>query len=259
LTVTNNGTATLNITNTVFAPADYALSSSSCGAPPIAIPASGSCNFLVTFTPAAAGSRPGSFTFTDNAPGSPHAVSLSGTGTVDFTVTPENDTATVSRGSSASYSLSLSSLGGFSGTITFTCSGNPTRSTCNPPASTALAAGETKSVNLSIATQAPSAAPPFYGPFKAPPLGAPQSYMPWLLAWLLLATLTLKLAGRRRRTLALLAATLLMALFWTACGGGGGGGTPPPTGGTPTGNFNITVTAKSGGITKTAALVLTVN
>ena len=44
------------------------------------IPASSNCSINVTFTPTAAGSRSASISVTDNAPGSPQTVSLTGTG-----------------------------------------------------------------------------------------------------------------------------------------------------------------------------------
>jgi hypothetical protein len=44
------------------------------------IPAAGTCKFVVTFTPSAVGSRSGSISIADSAPGSPHVINLSGTG-----------------------------------------------------------------------------------------------------------------------------------------------------------------------------------
>jgi hypothetical protein len=44
------------------------------------VPAAGSCTFSVTFTPTAEGSRTGSILITDDAAGSPHFITLSGTG-----------------------------------------------------------------------------------------------------------------------------------------------------------------------------------
>jgi hypothetical protein len=50
-----------------------------CNAPTVLKPTT-SCLITVTFTPAASGSRLGQFTVTDNAPGSPQSVPLTGTG-----------------------------------------------------------------------------------------------------------------------------------------------------------------------------------
>ena len=52
-----------------------------------------SCTFSITFKPTAAGTRPGTITFTDNATGSPQTVTLTGTGTggaATVTVTPSS-------------------------------------------------------------------------------------------------------------------------------------------------------------------------
>jgi hypothetical protein len=81
VTVTNAGSATLYISGRTIIgsnPADFS-ETDNCGS---SLVAGASCTATVTFTPAAAGPRSASLSFTDNAAGSPHNVSLSGTGTV---------------------------------------------------------------------------------------------------------------------------------------------------------------------------------
>jgi len=88
VTLTNTGSATLNITSIAVTgsnASDFALSAS--GATPCSFSASSlgagnSCTFNVTFTPGAAGSRAANITVTSNAPTSPNNDPLSGTGTV---------------------------------------------------------------------------------------------------------------------------------------------------------------------------------
>src|SRR2546425_749650 len=78
-------------------PGDFAVAGSGVAPCPLAggpVAASASCAFTVTFTPAATGARTATVTITDDAPGSPQSVSLTGTG-----VTPP--TATLSATSSA--------------------------------------------------------------------------------------------------------------------------------------------------------------
>ena len=80
LTLGNTGNAALNITSLALTgtnASDFALSNM-CGS---SVPAGANCTISVTFTPAASGSRTASLSITDNASGSPQAVSLSGTGT----------------------------------------------------------------------------------------------------------------------------------------------------------------------------------
>ena len=75
ITVTNNGPGTLNIA-AIAVSGDYAFTS----ACPTALAQGATCTIDVTFTPVAEGTRIGSLTITSNASGSPHAVTLSGTG-----------------------------------------------------------------------------------------------------------------------------------------------------------------------------------
>ena len=81
VTVTNTGSATLYISNRAITgnnPGDFS-ETDNCGS---SLPAGASCTANVTFTPLAAGVRAAVLSFTDNASGSPHTVSLSGTGAV---------------------------------------------------------------------------------------------------------------------------------------------------------------------------------
>jgi YVTN family beta-propeller protein len=80
VTLTNTGTAALSITNIGVTGAnsgDYA-QTNTCGSSVAAN--TGTCTISVTFKPTATGTRTASVTITDNAAGSPHSFSLSGTG-----------------------------------------------------------------------------------------------------------------------------------------------------------------------------------
>lgn len=82
VTLTNTGNATLQITSIAIGgtnAADFSQTASTCGA---TLNAGKSCTVTVAFTPKAKGSRTASLNFTDNAPGSPQSVALSGIGTV---------------------------------------------------------------------------------------------------------------------------------------------------------------------------------
>ena len=76
ITLTNSGNASLSI-NSISASAPYS-QTNTCGA---SVGAGGQCTISVKFAPTATGSQPGTLTITDNAAGSPHTASLSGTGT----------------------------------------------------------------------------------------------------------------------------------------------------------------------------------
>src|SRR5208337_1852003 len=80
VTLTNTGGSTLDITS-VATTGDFARlagpKKTDCGS---TLAAGKRCTVRVTFTPTQKGSRTGDLNFTDNAPGSPQSVALSGTG-----------------------------------------------------------------------------------------------------------------------------------------------------------------------------------
>jgi hypothetical protein len=76
VTLKNSGTAALTIVSLV-ASGDYS-QTNSCGA---SLAVGASCVITVTFTPTALGLRSGAVTINDNALGTPHKVTLTGTGT----------------------------------------------------------------------------------------------------------------------------------------------------------------------------------
>jgi len=75
LTLSNTGNAALTITS-IQATGDFA-ETNTCGS---SVAAGGNCSITVTFTPSSAGARSGGLSVTDNAIGSPHTSTLSGTG-----------------------------------------------------------------------------------------------------------------------------------------------------------------------------------
>jgi hypothetical protein len=79
INLTNNGTGSLTISSIVIAgadPSDYQ-QTNNC---PATLAAGFSCNIAVTFSPVATGTRTATVTVTDSATGSPHSVTLTGTG-----------------------------------------------------------------------------------------------------------------------------------------------------------------------------------
>ena len=85
-----------------------------------------SCTMVVTFTPAALGARPGTLTITSNDPASPTVVPLTGAGiaSASFTLTVDGaatSTQTVVSGRPAYYTLMMTPVNGFSGTVVLNC------------------------------------------------------------------------------------------------------------------------------------------
>jgi Abnormal spindle-like microcephaly-assoc'd, ASPM-SPD-2-Hydin len=88
VTLTNSGTATLSISS-IATTGDFAIATNTAkNACKATVAAGASCTVKVTFTPTQVGARTGSLLFTDNAPGSPQSVALSGTGNPQATLTP---------------------------------------------------------------------------------------------------------------------------------------------------------------------------
>jgi hypothetical protein len=84
VTVTNNGTANLTFTSVGLTGAnagDFALATGTTCAAGSPVAPNANCTISVTFTPTAVGARNAAVTITDNAAGSPHSVTLLGTGT----------------------------------------------------------------------------------------------------------------------------------------------------------------------------------
>jgi hypothetical protein len=105
----NMGGSTLTISSISVA-GDFA-ETDNCGT---SVAASGSCTLSVTFSPTAAGQRTGSITITDDAAGSPHVVSLSGTGSaalVALSPTSLVFSSLAVGSSSASQTVTLSNQG----------------------------------------------------------------------------------------------------------------------------------------------------
>jgi hypothetical protein len=86
VTVTNNGTAPLTITNAATSPSDFG-SLNACGS---SIAPGVSCAIGVFFDPTTAGARTGTLTLTDNGVGSPQTVTLSGMGQDFFILSDGN-------------------------------------------------------------------------------------------------------------------------------------------------------------------------
>jgi hypothetical protein len=81
ITVSNSGTTNLTISNTTLTgvnPGDYTLVSTNCTGAVLAPGAT--CSATVRFNPLAVGTRNARLSLTDNAPGSPHLVLLTGVG-----------------------------------------------------------------------------------------------------------------------------------------------------------------------------------
>jgi subtilase family serine protease len=228
----------------------------------------GSVNFYVDSSTTAAGTgtlSSGSYTFNYNPSAltagnhtitatyggdSNFAASASAPSTLgvqDFKIAANPTTVTVAApGQSGTTTLTITPLGGFNQTISYSCSGLPSEATCTLP--TAATGG-----TLTIATTAPSAR------LDGAPSGRNRALF---YAVLLPGVLGLVVsAGSRKRTLrgirllSLVAVLALSTLWMPACGGGS---STPSNPGTPAGTTTVTVTATAGPLTHSVPVTLTI-
>jgi Beta-propeller repeat/HYDIN/CFA65/VesB-like, Ig-like domain len=129
ITLTNSGTATLNITG-ISTTGDFA-ETNNC---PAAVPVGGTCTITVTFTPSSTGTIASSVTVTDDAANSPQLASLSGHGVALFSLASSPASLTVDQNAgSQTFTISASAPGTFTDSITLACSASsPTTCSLNP-------------------------------------------------------------------------------------------------------------------------------
>jgi len=278
VTLTNTGNAALSLTS-ISATGDWG-QTNTCAS---SVAAGASCSISVVFTATKGGLRTNVLTITNNAVGSAQGgvarivvptgnatggstqtVSLSGTGQ-DFSLTATSTSASVSAGQTATYNLTLTPSGGLNQAVALSCSGlsSSSQANCTVSPASVTPTGAT-AVTVTVTTTAPSNLLPFSRPI--PQIPGRQG------EWILIALLGLAgiawLARRRphalpvRLRLALVTAcvAVVLALALGGCGSSGNGVvTPTPHGGTPSGNYSITVTgtATSGSVTDSHNLALT--
>jgi pseudomonalisin len=168
----------------------------------------------------------------------------------DFTIAPNPPIVSVTApGQSGTTTLTITPLGGFNQTITYSCSGLPSEATCTFTAASAT------SETMTIATTAPSAR------LDRAPLGRSRGLFYALLLPGIFGLVLSK--GNRKRTrqgvrlLSFIALLALSTMWMPACGGGSS--SAPSNPGTPAGTSTVMVTATAGTLPpKTVPVTLTI-
>lgn len=250
VTLTNNGGLPLTITSIVVGGSnsgDFA-STNTCTSP---IAPAAHCTISATFTPTAGGARSATITVTDSASTSPQVITLQGTGQ-DFSLSMSS-LGTILPGNVGDGQLTITSMGGFSQAITFTCSGAPMLSTCNVSPSSVTPEGATTNVSVTLTTTGPATTSAVPGvPSIFPPAGRRPMLLGAFCAALILMALAFFAPGIRRFRVARFA---LPAILLVAGIGLGACNSRPST---PAGNYTLVVTATSGSVSHSVNVSVTV-
>jgi hypothetical protein len=235
----------------------------------------GTCTVQIAFRPLQASvcgtdsTRNATLTLTDNAPGSPQSVALTGAAE-DFC--PSSSTGDVAilpitPGSPPTISpypqLLVSSSAGFSGNVMLSCSVTPVETegpTCTMSASSVPVSPTTPGqFTVSVTTTAPTSTSRVPGARR--PQNTPPNYRELVGAFLVAVAVLIAAARSKKRSLGLMQAAQTGALFLAlaaalaACGGGAASD-PSADPGTPVECYTITVTATVSSTTASRTLQL---
>ena len=250
LAVNSTGNTLLHISSVSLGgpnPSDFSFTNN-CTAP---VAPSANCTISLVFNPIAPGQRTANLLISDDVAGSPQTVLLSATANPAFSsgAAPGGSTvASVSAGQTAQFQMQLTPGPGFSGSVSFTCSGAPLGATCHVPSSVPVANGAPAPFTVSVSTSGAALLPPLI----------PVQFTPFerlrLLPLLALA-LVLFLVLANRRVLentphaksmawngAFLAIVFCAALSIGGCGAESSSSVMPPPVITPSGTSTIIIT-----------------
>jgi hypothetical protein len=272
----NTSSTALTVSGITFTGANAAdfTETDNCGT---SVAANANCTINVVFKPAASGARAAAISIADNATGSPQTASLSGNGLdISGGAAPSGSTtATVTAGSTASYALQTSAVGGTAGdkiSYTVTCTGAPANATCVGPSGTLSVSPGTPNPFTVTVTTGPATTAMATVRETSSTGNAPNAILRGVFGAALLMFAVSALLGsgkqdaKRTRirnwagTLALrhagsVALLLFVALLVVSCSGGGGVSSKD----TAPGTYQLTVTIASGTDTHTVPLTMIVN
>jgi uncharacterized repeat protein (TIGR03803 family) len=256
VTLMNSGGTPLSITG-ISTSAGFN-ETNNCGS---SLAAAATCAIQVSFAPTAGGPLSGTLSVADNAGGSPQTIPIFGIG-ADFTIglAPSSpQSVSISPGTTASYSLTVTPQGGFSQTVTLVCGGAPALAACSvSPSMAPLDGTDSIPLMVSVATTAPALTIP-HAPISpiapgAAPLVALFGLLGLLILWLAVRR-GMAYSGRLGRLA--LSAIILLTAFWTfSCGSPGIPGSGSP--GTPPGTYTLTVTGTAGALSNLTTLTINI-
>jgi trimeric autotransporter adhesin len=230
-----------------------------------AIGPAGICTIQVTFAPICASipnARSATMNLADNATGTPQMIPLNGTaaGSVCIDPPPGGLSQSISPGQTATFPLTLISIGGYAGQATLTCSGAPVGYSCSLPSPMTISAGAAASFQAVVAPTMQS-----MGPADGARSRRADGATEWPLrrsnifigACVALAAIWMERRKGWSRFSFAGAAVGILVVVCAACSGSGT--TPSGNSGTPQSTSVLSLSASAGGTTTTLTLTLTVN
>jgi len=176
-----------------------------------------------------------------------------------FSLSVSPESATVTAGQSASYTITVTPEGGpFDSTVSFTCSGLPEKCTASFSPESLTPGANAVTTTLTVVTQANSAVGALFG----------SSSLSWtgpgmligimaLFLWFKLRQPALLKPSRRWLTAGILTCLLVLMVACSTKDSGNGGN--PPATGTPAGTYDLSVQGESGDMTASTTVTLVVN
>jgi hypothetical protein len=258
VTLTNSGGAALTVSSIAVSGAnagDFVVTNT-CGA---SVAGGANCAIGATFKPTAGGTRTATITITDSAVSGTQTITLQGTGE-DFSMAFTGG-STVASGLSENLTLTVTPQGGFTGTVTLTCSGAPELSTCTVnPTSVTLNGTTAATSTFTLSTGGTAASIPQ----NVAPTNFPSTAIRWgtlFAALLMLAMAVLGWQAPKGRTLRPAALSfglllLLVSVGMSACVGITKHETIATT---PPGTYTLKATGVSGSLTNTTTIGITVS
>jgi hypothetical protein len=164
----------------------------------------------------------------------------------DFTVSANPTSGTITPGQTATFTFTVSPVGGYAGTVSFSCGTLPSQAACSfSPASVTPSGGSPASTTMTLTTAVSSA-------MLNPERRSGPSLPPWLPAGGLamaggigLVFTSKKIWRLNQQLRGVCWALLLASLSLLASGCGGGGNSSPSSPGTPAGSYTVSVNASS--------------
>jgi hypothetical protein len=272
---------------------DFSITTNQCSGNAGVAPGN-SCAVQIAFDPQSSQTcggepnRSATLQLSDNAPGSPQTIPLSGAA-ADFCLASGNGqpvSTPIQPGQTATFNMEVASAGGFTGTVNLSCSIAPAGAEIGPCAIGTSSASNAASLQVTPTTASqftvsvPTVAPSAGLTLARPPseVGQSAEAVSLFFGWACLACMlwfTTAMLGRRGysfarrqlralRVIQIAALAIGLALGIAGCGSSSGGADPPSASdpGTPPGTYTITVTASTtvgnNSTSRTASLTLTV-